>query len=208
MAKRMLLPAGLVCAFAVFGFGQNQRSTPSGTAVTKHESDTIVQPKTARVKVTPDVVKNAQKKLNDAGYKAGPVDGIVGPQTRAALEKYQGDQRLAKTGQLDQKTLAALNVGGVNELSAAPTDLGRGGKAIGHNVVKGHPVEAGKAAEKGGKDFGEKVGQGTESLAVKIKNKVGSGISSAGKKITGAGEKTQSAGENTGSQSQSQEQQK
>ena len=201
MTKRVLLTAGLVFAFAAFGFGQNQNTTqnapPEGTQVTKRETSSVVHPKNAPIKVTSGVIENAQKKLNDAGYNSGPVDGILGPQTRAALRKYQGDQKLAQTGRLDQKTLAALNVGGVNELAAAPADLGRGGKAIGHNVKEGHPVGAAKAAETGAKNFGKKVGQGTESLAVKTKDKVGSGISTVGRKITGAGETTQNAGENT-----------
>ena len=200
----MLLTAGLTVALAGFGFAQNQDATqspasgqPAGTTVTKHVTDTIVQPKKAEVKVTPAVVKDAQKKLNDAGYNAGPVDGIAGPRTRAALRKYQAAQKLPETGRLDNSTLASLKVAGTSQLAAAPTDLGRGGKAIGHDVAGGHPVAAAKAAGTSGKDFGKAVGHGTESLAVKAKDKVGSGLSSVGHDVSHLGSKTKQAGEKT-----------
>lgn len=169
---------------------------PEGTKVTGHDVDTLVQPKRAPVEVNASVIKAAQQKLNDAGYNAGATDGMMGPQTRAALKKFQADKNLPQSGQLDQKTMAALNVGGVQELKAAPTDVGRAGKAIGHDVAGGHPVAAGKAAVEGGKNAGTKVGQGVESTAVKVKDKVGSGLSAVGDKISGAGE-NKKAGQTT-----------
>lgn len=200
MRRQVLITAGLLFAFAGFGVAQDQTAPadhPQGTAVTGHDTDAIVQPKTAPIKVTPSVIKDAQQRLSQAGYNAGPADGVLGVRTRAAINNFQRDKNLAQTGQLDQPTLGALNVGGVQAITSAPTDLGRGGKAIGHNVKEGHPVEAGKAGVKSGKDFGKKVGSGSESLAVKAKDKVGSGVSAIGKKITGAGEKTKEAGEDT-----------
>lgn len=219
--KRLLMATGLACALTAFvaaqdttpGTTQSNTTTktdttqsttakdpaagrPTGTIVKHRETDTLVQPANAPIEITPSVIKAAQQKLEEKGYSAGPADGRMGPQTRAAIEKFQADQNLSQTGKLDQKTLAALNVGGVQELKAAPGDLGRGGKAIGHNTVGGHPVAAAKAAKNAGKNFGKKVGQGTESTAVKAKDKVGSGISAIGSKISGAGEKTKNAGEN------------
>jgi peptidoglycan hydrolase-like protein with peptidoglycan-binding domain len=172
-------------------------SPPEGTVVKHKEPDTIVQPKNAPVKLNPTVIQDAQRALAEKGYDPGPADGVSGPQTRVAVKNFQADQNLAQTGRLDQKTLAALNVGGIQAIKAAPSDLGRGGKAIGHNVVGGHPVAAGKSAVTGGKNFGKKVGEGAESTAVKVKDKAGSAISTIGGKISGAGEKTKEAGETT-----------
>lgn len=205
MGKRVLMTAGLLFAFAAFGISQDQNTNPSsasgqpsGTTVSGRQTDTTVQPKNAPVKVTPAVVRDAQQKLDQAGYNPGPADGVIGPKTRAALQKYQADKQLPETGRLDQKTMAALNVGGANTVASAPKDLGRGGKAIGHDVKGGHPVEAAKAGEKSGKNFGKKVGEGSKSLAIKAKDKVGAGMSAVGKKVTGVGEKTKNAGEDTG----------
>jgi hypothetical protein len=75
--------------------------------------------------------------------------------------------------------------GGSKKVAAAPSDLGRGGKAIGHNMKGGHPVAAGQAGVEGGKEFGKKVGSGTKSAAVGVKDKVGSGLSAVGNKLDG-----------------------
>jgi hypothetical protein len=53
-----------------------------------------------------DPVREAQDRLNAAGFDAGPVDGIVGPRTKRALIKYQAANGLEVTGELDASTLA------------------------------------------------------------------------------------------------------
>ena len=53
-------------------------------------------------------VTAAQQRLKDRGYYSGPVDGVIGPNTEAALRHYQRDQRLRVTGSLDSPTLRAL----------------------------------------------------------------------------------------------------
>lgn len=47
-------------------------------------------------------VRAAQKELRGHGYHAGPVDGVYGPQTRAAVRAYQRDAGLPVTGVADQ----------------------------------------------------------------------------------------------------------
>jgi peptidoglycan hydrolase-like protein with peptidoglycan-binding domain len=36
------------------------------------------------------VVKSLQTQLRDAGFDPGLIDGVFGPRTRAALQKYHG----------------------------------------------------------------------------------------------------------------------
>ena len=43
-----------------------------------------------------DEIKELQGKLGAAGFTAGPIDGVVGPQTEAALRRYAQSRRLAK----------------------------------------------------------------------------------------------------------------
>jgi peptidoglycan hydrolase-like protein with peptidoglycan-binding domain len=50
----------------------------------------------------------AQQRLKDRGYYAGPVDGVMGPDTEAAVRAYQRDRRLTVNGQLDSQTTRAL----------------------------------------------------------------------------------------------------
>ena len=55
-----------------------------------------------------DPVRQAQRRLNAAGFDAGPADGIFGPRTRRALIKYQAANGLEITGELDAATRARL----------------------------------------------------------------------------------------------------
>jgi hypothetical protein len=61
--------------------------------------------------LTPDqVIMNVQLALRDQGYYAGATDGIMGPETRAALAAYQADHGLAVTSSIDSPTLVDLGV--------------------------------------------------------------------------------------------------
>ena len=51
-----------------------------------------------------DDVRGVQQTLHDIGYWPGPIDGILGSQTRSAIRQYQRDNNLPVTGQLDAET--------------------------------------------------------------------------------------------------------
>jgi len=55
-------------------------------------------------------IRNAQTALNAQGYSAGTEDGVAGPNTQAALRKFQADKGLAQTGMLDAETKSALGI--------------------------------------------------------------------------------------------------
>ncbi|KJS03284.1 MAG: hypothetical protein VR65_02665 [Desulfobulbaceae bacterium BRH_c16a] len=55
-------------------------------------------------------VKELQKALADAGYNPGPIDGLMGKKTRAALTRFQKDNNLEPTGLLDEATMIALEI--------------------------------------------------------------------------------------------------
>jgi len=148
------------------------KPAPSGTTVTKQQVNTEVQPTTKQVGITPDLIRAAQAKLNVSGYKAGNATGKMNPSTHSAIRAFQAKEGLTVTGRLDENTLSHLNVGGTDTFGAAPSDIGRGGKAAGHDIAGGHPIAATKAMGKGIGHFGKKVGEGTKSLAVTSKDKV------------------------------------
>jgi peptidoglycan hydrolase-like protein with peptidoglycan-binding domain len=60
--------------------------------------------------LSPEMVRAIQTSLTQKGYGVGAVDGIWGQSTQAALERFQKDQRLNATGQVDERTLASLGV--------------------------------------------------------------------------------------------------
>lgn len=55
-------------------------------------------------------IRNAQTALNSQGYSAGTEDGVAGPNTQAALRKFQADKGLPQTGMLDAETKSALGI--------------------------------------------------------------------------------------------------
>jgi peptidoglycan hydrolase-like protein with peptidoglycan-binding domain len=55
-------------------------------------------------------VRSIQKALQEKGMDPGPIDGVMGPRTEAALRAYQKDQKLPETGQLDSQTREKLGV--------------------------------------------------------------------------------------------------
>jgi len=54
-------------------------------------------------------IQEAQKLLKNAGFNPGPIDGILGPRTRAAIRQYQAKHGLPETGSLDEATRAVLD---------------------------------------------------------------------------------------------------
>ena len=59
---------------------------------------------------TSDQVKTLQQSLQDKGMDPGPIDGIMGPKTMAALKAFQKDQKLTESGKLDDQTREKLGV--------------------------------------------------------------------------------------------------
>ena len=53
-------------------------------------------------------VRAAQRTLESNGFDVGPIDGILGPRTQAALRAFQEKQGLPRSGRLDAETRKAL----------------------------------------------------------------------------------------------------
>ncbi|HTZ36829.1 MAG TPA: peptidoglycan-binding domain-containing protein [Stellaceae bacterium] len=70
-------------------------------------------------------VQQAQQQLKSQGLYRGAVDGIDGPGTRMALRRFQKEQGLRQSAQLDQQTLDRLNGAnsGMNGNATPPTTV-------------------------------------------------------------------------------------
>jgi hypothetical protein len=53
---------------------------------------------------------SVQVELQRRGYYSGPIDGDIGAQTSAAIAKYQADNGLPRTGQINEALLKSLNI--------------------------------------------------------------------------------------------------
>lgn len=54
-------------------------------------------------------VEEIQQILKDADFEPGPVDGMMGAQTRGAIREFQKANQLRPTGKIDSATRSALN---------------------------------------------------------------------------------------------------
>jgi hypothetical protein len=141
-----------------------------------------------------DDVRSEQQALKDKGFDPGPIDGIDGPLTQAALRQFQDKQNLKEDGKLGPQTRDALGLkpgsastdmkeSGENLKTGygkGAKDIGEGSKDMAHDVAHGHPVD-------GAKDFGKGVGHGAE--------KMGEGTAHAAKNA-GKGAKNAVTGDN------------
>jgi len=112
-----------------------------------------------------DNIRKVQETLRDKGYDPGPIDGVMGSQTRAAISQYQKSEGLPITGHLDGATAGKLGVGQESEggdFKTAGKDVGRGGEGVGHEMKEGKPIAAGKDLGEGVGKGGKKVGEGVK----------------------------------------------
>lgn len=102
-----LLVAGIFAASTAIAGGPTAKEPSSSQgASSQHQPSSSQQ----QAQQSPELVKQVQEKLSAAGHDAGPADGIMGPKTQAALKEFQEKQGLQTSGQLDQDTLAALEI--------------------------------------------------------------------------------------------------
>lgn len=55
-----------------------------------------------------ELIARVQRKLKRLGYDPGPIDGQLGPSTRAALRKFQRANNMEPTGEIEPGVLALL----------------------------------------------------------------------------------------------------
>jgi peptidoglycan hydrolase-like protein with peptidoglycan-binding domain len=55
-------------------------------------------------------VAAVQRELAREGYDPGPIDGVLGGQTRSAIAAFQNDNGLAATGRIDTALLDQLGL--------------------------------------------------------------------------------------------------
>lgn len=73
-------------------------------------SPRVVKPR-GQQEPTPERYKEIQQALIDRGYLAPPPTGVWGPESVAALRRFQQEQNLQATGKLDSLSLIALGLG-------------------------------------------------------------------------------------------------
>lgn len=79
--------------------------------------------------LAPASVRLVQQRLRELGAYQGALDGVWGPDSQAALERFQQSRGLRVTGQLNQATAATLGLPPTELLAARPGDVATGADA-------------------------------------------------------------------------------
>ena len=70
-------------------------SRPSGQAFAGHDQETI---------------RDFQQALKEKGHDPGPIDGVMGPNTRQALREFQKESNIKATGVPNEETAEKLGI--------------------------------------------------------------------------------------------------
>ena len=82
----------------------------STTAAIRHKRRPSSR-RTASLRVSTETVRAIQRELATRGYDPGPVDGVHGLLTRAAVMAYQHDSRIDVTGEISEGLLKQIVLG-------------------------------------------------------------------------------------------------
>ena len=124
----------------------------------------------------PATVRTVQRVLRGKGFYAGPINGVVDPETRRALLDFQQRQGLTETGQVDRPTLVALDI--LQEDRSLARETGEGAvetaETVGEATLTGVTV----------------AGKSTAHTTAAALDTTATGLETAGKGMTRAGTTT------------------
>lgn len=150
-SRAMPILAGAAMAFSLaacqgMGGGDSgsggQSSSMQGSSAYPQSSSAQGAVASQQQAAAPALVRDVQRTLGSRGYDPGAVDGIYGGGTESALRRFQRDQNLTSSGQIDSQTLAALgltNQAGAPQRSGAtytPTNQRQGAMAVPSGQVR------------------------------------------------------------------------
>jgi Putative peptidoglycan binding domain len=90
--------------------GKMENAWDKTKAKTKEMKDKVVGKSGADRAGANGDVRSAQMALKEKGFDPGPIDGVMGPRTKAAVKEFQQKENLTATGQLDADTRSHLIV--------------------------------------------------------------------------------------------------
>jgi peptidoglycan hydrolase-like protein with peptidoglycan-binding domain len=114
--------SALLLTVAVSGWAAEEKKAPPPAKAEKM-AEPEKKPEAGKMAGGSEETKKVQEALKAKGNDPGPIDGRMGPKTRAALKSFQEANGLKGTGQLDNQTAEKLGV------SKAGTATGKETKA-------------------------------------------------------------------------------
>jgi peptidoglycan hydrolase-like protein with peptidoglycan-binding domain len=126
MMRKLILTAVSAIALGVAGAGMTHAQNYGNTANPSTNTPSAVSPQASQPQMQAEPqgqtgqqaslsrseIRQAQQQLRAQGICRCRADGVLGPQTKQALLRFQQKQNLPQTATLDQQTLGALMGGG------------------------------------------------------------------------------------------------
>jgi peptidoglycan hydrolase-like protein with peptidoglycan-binding domain len=126
--KKLILAMASVLALGIGGAAVDHAAN-AGNAVPNAEWNMPLAPGTSQhlqtaANLSKDDFRQAQLELRNMGLYNGSLDGVVGQETKRALEQFQKNNGLDRTARLDGQTMVALfgNIG-ISQGSSMPPRL-------------------------------------------------------------------------------------
>jgi peptidoglycan hydrolase-like protein with peptidoglycan-binding domain len=106
---------GVLIVGAGLAVSQNASQTAAAKKPVAKSKQTVkkrpVSWRASQVQPTPERYSQIQQALIDKGYLQGTATGVWGPESMAALKRFQEEQKLEATGKLDSLSLIRLGLG-------------------------------------------------------------------------------------------------
>jgi peptidoglycan hydrolase-like protein with peptidoglycan-binding domain len=99
----------VTAALAAGAFAADDQLKQQPRTQSANEGSAHAQPRHAQSQ-PPELIRQVQQRLNSRGIKAGAVDGNWTLATQEGVKRFQAQQGMVPTGQLDQQTLKALGL--------------------------------------------------------------------------------------------------
>ncbi len=106
--SRTVLATALLLNVGAFSWAAEEKPQPPAKA--EKMKETQKKPAMRKMMKGTEEHRKLQEALKAKGNDPGPVDGMMGPRTRAALKAFQEANGLKATGQLDDQTAEKLGI--------------------------------------------------------------------------------------------------
>jgi peptidoglycan hydrolase-like protein with peptidoglycan-binding domain len=113
--RRSQIIAAIAAALATTAYAADEQVRQQPRTQSANEGSAHAQPGHAQSQ-PPELIRQVQQRLNHAGINVGTVDGRWSQATQEGVKRFQKQQDMVPTGQLDQPTLSAL---GLKDASAS-----------------------------------------------------------------------------------------